>query len=232
MPTTKERRMKQFEVTFEGDLPGTPRQVWDAFTKHTSGWLWNIAYEPRVGGEETGLTSSGGTVDGLGSAAALRDARQRLVERARLPPGRHVPALPPSERRRRGRVRPAARRLPPPHGVLLPLAGRVPAPLRGPRREVLRDEDAPGSFAGSAPRSASATRRRRPGAPERPDAVEAGVVDYRDARVPGRPRRGRAVPLLRARRVRVAGRRRPHHVVRRASRREQAWRVLVGWDAR
>jgi hypothetical protein len=54
--------MKQFEVTFEGELPGTPAQVWDAFTRHTSGWLWNIAYEPRVGGAETGLTSAGGAV--------------------------------------------------------------------------------------------------------------------------------------------------------------------------
>jgi hypothetical protein len=54
--------MKQFEVTFEGELPGTPQQVWDAFTRHTSGWLWNIAYEPRVGGAETGLTSAGGAV--------------------------------------------------------------------------------------------------------------------------------------------------------------------------
>jgi hypothetical protein len=54
--------MKQFEVTFESELPGTPQQVWDAFTRHTSGWLWNIAYEPRVGGAETGLTSAGGAV--------------------------------------------------------------------------------------------------------------------------------------------------------------------------
>ena len=54
--------MKQFEVTFEGDLPGTPQQIWDACTKHTGGWLWNIDYEPRVGGSETGLSSAGGVV--------------------------------------------------------------------------------------------------------------------------------------------------------------------------
>jgi hypothetical protein len=53
---------EQFEVRWEGDLPATPPEVWDAITVHTSGWLWKIAYEPRVGGAERGLTSGGGTV--------------------------------------------------------------------------------------------------------------------------------------------------------------------------
>jgi uncharacterized protein YndB with AHSA1/START domain len=54
--------MKEFEVRFEGDLPATPQEVWDAITAHTTGWYWTISYEPRVGGAERGLTSAGGTV--------------------------------------------------------------------------------------------------------------------------------------------------------------------------
>jgi len=53
---------KQFEVRWEGDLAGTPAEVWDAFTIHTAGWYWQIQYEPRVGGAETGLTERGGVV--------------------------------------------------------------------------------------------------------------------------------------------------------------------------
>ena len=37
-------------------------EVWDGFTRHAAGYLWPIAYEPRVGGAERGLTSAGGTV--------------------------------------------------------------------------------------------------------------------------------------------------------------------------
>jgi Activator of Hsp90 ATPase homolog 1-like protein len=54
--------VKQFDVRWEGDLVGTPEQVWDAFTLHTDGWYWKIRYEPRVGGTETGLTEGGGLV--------------------------------------------------------------------------------------------------------------------------------------------------------------------------
>jgi hypothetical protein len=54
--------MKEFEVRWEGELPATPQQVWDAFTIHTAGWCWEIEYEPRAGGAERGLTSGGGTV--------------------------------------------------------------------------------------------------------------------------------------------------------------------------
>jgi uncharacterized protein YndB with AHSA1/START domain len=53
---------REFEVRWEGELPAAPQDVWDAFTKHTAGWLWRIEYEPRVGGAERGLSSGGGTV--------------------------------------------------------------------------------------------------------------------------------------------------------------------------
>jgi len=52
----------EFEVRWAGDLPGTPAQIWDACTVHTSGWLWPIEYEPRAGGTERGLGGDGGTV--------------------------------------------------------------------------------------------------------------------------------------------------------------------------
>ncbi|MCA2190838.1 SRPBCC domain-containing protein [Nonomuraea cavernae] len=50
---------ERFEVRWEGELPAAPREVWDAFTVHTAGWYWKIAYEPWVGGAERGLTSAG-----------------------------------------------------------------------------------------------------------------------------------------------------------------------------
>jgi hypothetical protein len=53
---------KEFEVRWAGELAGTPEEVWDGFTKHPSAWVWDIDYEPRVGGTERGLTSGGGTV--------------------------------------------------------------------------------------------------------------------------------------------------------------------------
>jgi uncharacterized protein YndB with AHSA1/START domain len=53
---------EEFEVRWEGVLPGDPQQVWDAITARAAGWIWEIEYEPRVGGAERGLTSGGGTV--------------------------------------------------------------------------------------------------------------------------------------------------------------------------
>jgi hypothetical protein len=53
---------KTWEVTWSGDLAGTPQQIFDAFTRHTSAYLWPVTYEPRVGGRESGLSSAGGTV--------------------------------------------------------------------------------------------------------------------------------------------------------------------------
>jgi uncharacterized protein YndB with AHSA1/START domain len=66
---------KEFEVTWEGELPASPQEVWEAFTKHTRGWLWEIAYEPHVGGAERGLTGGGGTV-------TVWDPYRRFVTRA------------------------------------------------------------------------------------------------------------------------------------------------------
>jgi hypothetical protein len=54
--------LKQFEVRWEGELPARPQDVWYAVTKQADGYLWPIEYEPRVGGAERGLTSSGGIV--------------------------------------------------------------------------------------------------------------------------------------------------------------------------
>ena len=54
--------VKQWEVQWEGELPARPQDVWDAITQHADGYLWQIEYEPRVGGAERGLTAGGGTV--------------------------------------------------------------------------------------------------------------------------------------------------------------------------
>jgi hypothetical protein len=53
---------KTMETRWEGELPGDPQQAWDGFTKYPTAYLWPIAYEPRVGGAERGLTSAGGKV--------------------------------------------------------------------------------------------------------------------------------------------------------------------------
>jgi hypothetical protein len=56
------RMVKDFEVRWEGELPAPPPDVFAAITEHADGYLWNIEYEPRVGGAERGLTRTGGTV--------------------------------------------------------------------------------------------------------------------------------------------------------------------------
>ncbi|MCW3003470.1 MAG: hypothetical protein JWQ20_2768 [Conexibacter sp.] len=53
---------KEFEVRWEGEVPASPQDVWDAVTLQADGWLWKIEYEPWVGGAERGLTAGGGTV--------------------------------------------------------------------------------------------------------------------------------------------------------------------------
>jgi hypothetical protein len=53
---------QRFDVAWEGELPATPPQVWAAITRHTTGWYWNIEYEPWQGGAERGLTPDGGSV--------------------------------------------------------------------------------------------------------------------------------------------------------------------------
>ncbi|HVQ89743.1 MAG TPA: SRPBCC domain-containing protein [Mycobacteriales bacterium] len=55
---------KEFEVHWDGVLPATPEQVWDAVTVHPGGWLWPVSYEPRLGGAERGLSGNPGTVTG------------------------------------------------------------------------------------------------------------------------------------------------------------------------
>jgi uncharacterized protein YndB with AHSA1/START domain len=52
--------MKEFEVRVEAELPATPEEVWYALTLNTAAWVWEVSYEPRVGGAERGL--AGGTV--------------------------------------------------------------------------------------------------------------------------------------------------------------------------
>ena len=54
---------KEFEVRFNGLLPAEPDQAWAAITTpQTAGWLWEIDYEPRLGGAERGLSGDGGKV--------------------------------------------------------------------------------------------------------------------------------------------------------------------------
>ena len=55
---------REFTVRWDGDLAGTPEQVWDAITARAAGWIWPITYEPRLGGAEKGLGGGGGTVTG------------------------------------------------------------------------------------------------------------------------------------------------------------------------
>lgn len=54
--------MRPFEVTWETTMAGTPQQVFDAITARCAAWIWEIDYEPRLGGAERGLTQAGGTV--------------------------------------------------------------------------------------------------------------------------------------------------------------------------
>jgi hypothetical protein len=53
---------KRFEVRWEGEIAGSPEQVWQTFTEGTAGYLWPVTYEPSEGGAETGLSQEGGTV--------------------------------------------------------------------------------------------------------------------------------------------------------------------------
>jgi uncharacterized protein YndB with AHSA1/START domain len=50
-----------FEVTWSDEVDAPPEAVWRSITNPT-GWLWDVSYEPRVGGAETGLSPDGGTV--------------------------------------------------------------------------------------------------------------------------------------------------------------------------
>lgn len=61
---------KEFEIAREFEVDASPRQVWDALTTGTAGWLWPMEYEPRVGG----AAPFGGTV-------VRWDPPRRLVSR-------------------------------------------------------------------------------------------------------------------------------------------------------
>jgi hypothetical protein len=39
---------KEFEVRWKGVLPATSQEVWDAFTRHTAGFLWKIDYRAAL----------------------------------------------------------------------------------------------------------------------------------------------------------------------------------------
>ncbi len=73
---------EDFEVRWEGVLAGDPRQVWDAVTVRAAAWIWEIDYEPRVGGAERGLTSGGGSVTAW-------DPPRHFQTRAQRPDGWH-----------------------------------------------------------------------------------------------------------------------------------------------
>jgi hypothetical protein len=70
--------MKEFEVRVEAELPATTEEVWYALTLNTAAWIWEISYEPRVGGAEQGL--AGGTVTGW-------EPPRHLATRAERPDG-------------------------------------------------------------------------------------------------------------------------------------------------
>jgi hypothetical protein len=52
----------RLDVRWEGELAAPPEVVWEAFTANASAYLWPVAYEPREGGAERGLSRGGGTV--------------------------------------------------------------------------------------------------------------------------------------------------------------------------
>jgi hypothetical protein len=62
---------REFEVTWEGEMPATPQEVREAFTKHTRGRLWEIAYEPRVCGAEPGRTGVPDRPPSIGPAGVV-----------------------------------------------------------------------------------------------------------------------------------------------------------------
>jgi hypothetical protein len=78
--TEEQTQMRPFEVRHEGLLPATPEEAWAAITRQTAGWLWEITYEPRVGGAERGLTTDGGTVTAW-------DPPRHFATRAQRPDG-------------------------------------------------------------------------------------------------------------------------------------------------
>ena len=163
--------VKQWEVQWEGELAASPQAVWDAITRHADGYLWQIEYEPRVGGAERGLTAGGGTVTAweplrhfatrpapsTSATASTRSTIELEPHGAATLPALHAP-----RRDARGRLRPPARRLPPAHELLLPLARPVrvrtsPAASRSTSASTGRRPPPRAASSRSAARSASAT---------------------------------------------------------------------------
>jgi hypothetical protein len=54
--------LRQWEITWEGEIAARPDDVWETITRHAGGYLWPVEFEPWVGGAERGLGRSGGLV--------------------------------------------------------------------------------------------------------------------------------------------------------------------------
>ena len=232
--------MKEFEVRVEAELPATPEEVWDALTLNTAAWVWEVSYEPRVGGAEKGL--AGGTVTAW-------EPPHHLATRAERPDGwwnNLDTVLEPSAggtqmRYVHNSVTPEET-----YDVELDACRKHTALYYHNLAEYLRhfkgrkatyaEADGP---EGSARPGTFARLRRALGLAKgasvgdrvrlEPDGARAdrGRRRLRDIRVRGRADRRRAVPALRARRVRLAGRRR-YPSVRRARGRRADERGVAG----
>ena len=209
--------MRDFELVWDGVIAGTPEQVWDGFTRHAAGWLWEISYEPRVGGAERGLSSAGGLV------TAWEPAR-RFVTRAETPDGwwneleyrlephpagthvryRHSTVFADDEYA----VQDAACRA---HTALyMHSLGEYVRAFAG-REPVHVEAHGPAGSTIAAVRAAlgvpAPAGGRGPGAPRRPGArPDRGRDRLVEPGVPGRPHRRRAAARLRPRRVGMARR--------------------------
>ena len=187
--------MRDMEMTWEAELPGTPEQVWDAITVHSDGWLWPIAYEPREGGAESGLTRRAGRVTAW-------EPERRFATRAERADGwfnelgyelepsaggtrasyRHHTVTAPDEDHDV-----MVARLPPAHRLLRALAGGVRAALRRPHGDLRLGRRPGGLGPGRRLRPAAARARagRDAAAGDRVQLRPAGlppidaVVDYR-----------------------------------------------------
>ncbi|GGR92080.1 hypothetical protein GCM10010252_33550 [Streptomyces aureoverticillatus] len=77
---------KEFEIVREFEVGSPPREVWDAFTTGTGGWLWPMEYEPREGGAGP-----------FGGVVTVWDPPRRLTVRSAdpdaLPPGQSLNQL-------------------------------------------------------------------------------------------------------------------------------------------
>ena len=219
---TRSGSMQEFEVRYDGELPATPAAVWDAIARPRRGLAVADRLRAARGRRRARADVGRRHGDRLGPAAALRDAgraaRGRLVERARLPAGAggagtlvhyaHRGVLTGDD------YDAAGRRLPRPHGLLLPLARPVRRALRRPRGDVRERRRRPPARRGRARSRRCATRSAWATAPS-PETTCAwrrrgwsrstASIDYAHGRVPRRAHGRRALPLLRPRRLGLAG---------------------------